>query len=315
LISNDDDYILALKIAEQEKILISKDEVNEDEDYLFALKIQKEYEDYLVALKAQKEDEDYLVALKIQKEDKDYLLALKTEKEEIKEEEKQKEQDIKYAQQLEAAEHERRQKKIEEIVSKNSFGREPEQLTKLRYSLDEFLDKTASNGIIEEVITNKHAHPESPSELYDKFVGAWADVHENHKHSLLLCYHGTKEENLENICEYGLDPKRRLGQAFGKGEYFGTKIEVSFPYCKKPYNESVKLIVFAILCAPEGLTHRTDDVLVVHENSFQLPLYVIKLKLKAQYQQQYQIQPALQLNSINQMLENSRGKRRKRRKL
>jgi Fe2+ transport system protein B len=142
---------------------IIDDEVNEDEDYLFALKIQKEYEDYLVALKTQKEDEDYLVALKIQKEDEDYLLALKTEKEEIKEEEKQKEQDIKYAQQLEAAEHERRQKKIEEIVSKNSFGREPEQLTKLRYSLDEFLDKTAANAIIEEVIVNRHAHPETPA--------------------------------------------------------------------------------------------------------------------------------------------------------
>ena len=298
--SDDNDYLFALKIAEEEN----------DDDYLFALKTQKEDEDYLFALKTQKEDEDYLIALKTEKEDEDYLVALKTEKEEILKEEKQKEQDVMYAQQLQAAENESRKKKIEEIVSSNSFGREPDQLTKLRYSLDEFLDKTAANAIIEEVIVNRHAHPETPSALYDKFVGAWTDVNETHKQSLLLCYHGTAEENLENICEYGLDPKRRVGQALGKGEYFGTNIEVSFPYCKTPYNESAKCIVFAILCAPQGLTHRNDNVLVVHENSFQLPLYVIKLKLKAN---QYQIHPALKLNGINQVLATLKLRKKRRR--
>jgi len=117
----------------------------------------------------------------------------------------------------------------------------------------------------------------------------------------LFGFHGTPEENLDKICQNGLDPKRRTGQALGKGEYFGTKAEVSIPYCRKSLTESVKVIVFGILCAPEGITHISDDVLVIHENSFQLPMYIVQLKLKPQHQQPYQVKTAPQLNNLQLM--------------
>lgn len=36
-----------------------------------------------------------------------------------------------------------------------------------------------------------------------------------------LVFHGTPERNIQSICRQGLDPKRRAGQAYGPGEYFG----------------------------------------------------------------------------------------------
>ena len=176
-----------------------------------------------------------------------------------------------------------------------NFGREPVQLTELRRSIHEFLSRTAENAIVEEIIVNRHAHPETPSALYDKFIGACFDVHETHKHSLLLCYHGTPENNLENICENGLDPTKRRRQAFGMGEYFGKRADVSFQYCGSFPKDTFKLVVFAVLCAPEGLTYQTDDILVMHENDFQLPLYIVKLKLHQHQYQQYL--PAINANT------------------
>ena len=124
--------------------------------------------------------------------------------------EEKEEKDINFARQIAEEEHEQRQKEIEYIVASASFGREPEQWTKLRNTLDEFLVKSASKCVIEQIILNKFAHPETPSELYEKFIGAWIDLNATHKDSLLF---GTAEENLDTILKNGLDPKRRSGQA------------------------------------------------------------------------------------------------------
>ena len=58
--------------------------------------------------------------------------------------------------------------------------------------------------------------------------------------SLRLVFHGTSEANVEGICREGLDPKRRSGQAYGPGEYFGGDAAVSWSYCRG----GKKMIVF-----------------------------------------------------------------------
>ena len=40
------------------------------------------------------------------------------------------------------------------------------------------------------------------------------------------------EANVVSICTTGLDPKRRMGQAHGAGEYFATNATISVPYMK-----------------------------------------------------------------------------------
>jgi len=115
---------------------------------------EDESNDFHIAMKMQKEDEDFQIAMKMQKEDDDFLVALKMEKEEKKSIEEKEEKDINFAKQIAEEEHEHRQKEIENIVALASFGREPEQLTKLRNTLDEFLAKSASKCEIEQIILN-----------------------------------------------------------------------------------------------------------------------------------------------------------------
>ena len=132
-LNENEDFHIAMKMQEGEK-----KEDNEDEDYLIALKMQEgekkegnEDDDFHIAMKMQKEDEDFDIAMKMQKEDEDYLVALKMEKEEKTSIAEKEEKDINFARQIAEEEHERRQKEIENIVASASFGREPEQLTKL----------------------------------------------------------------------------------------------------------------------------------------------------------------------------------------
>ena len=59
---------------------------------------------------------------------------------------------------------------------------------------------------------NPHAAPGRP--LYERFAAALERVADK---SVELCFHGTPEPNVDSILRDGLDPKRRSGQALGKG--------------------------------------------------------------------------------------------------
>ena len=76
---------------------------------------------------------------------------------------------------------------------------------------------------------------------------------------------------LDSICQTGLDPARRRGQALGPGEYFGGNASVSLPYCKG----GRKMLVFAVLTDKSGVTSDTPGVVVVHKPEHQLPLFVL----------------------------------------
>ena len=63
------------------------------------------------------------------------------------------------------------------------------------------------------------------------------------------------EANIDAICQAGLDPKRRAGQAYGAGEYFATNAATSLAYCKG----GRKMLVFAVLTDVSGLTTHTGQ--------------------------------------------------------
>jgi hypothetical protein len=100
---------------------------------------------------------------------------------------------------------------------------------------------------------NRFSQPGCP--LYTRFVAAWRRVPDK---SLKIVYHGTPEANIGAICRTGLDPKRRSGQALGKGEYFGGEVSVSAAYSRG----GRKMIMFAVLLDRAGLTHDDAHVTV-----------------------------------------------------
>ena len=118
------------------------------------------------------------------------------------------------------------------------------------------------------VAENPHSRPGTP--LYNRFVRAWEAVQDQ---SVRLVFHGTAEANIESICQTGLDPRRRAGQAHGPGEYFASNVAVSVPYCRG----GRKMLVFAVLTDRSGITADTGSIIVVHKPEHQLPLFVMTM--------------------------------------
>ncbi|KAL7716349.1 RBR-type E3 ubiquitin transferase [Entamoeba marina] len=97
----------------------------------------------------------------------------------------------------------------------------------------------------------------------------------------LFLYHGTSKESIEKIRATGFDPSRRSGQAYGRGEYFSRKPDISKGYCS---NNSNQMILNYILKKESEIKMVSEgDIVVVDnpigwENSYCLPLLVITLK-------------------------------------
>ena len=107
-------------------------------------------------------------------------------------------------------------------------------------------------------------------ELYQRFASAYHALRDK---SVRLVFHGTREENIDDICTHGLDPSRRgrNGQALGAGEYFAENVQISIPYC----GGGKRMLVFAVLMDQTGLTKRQSGIVVVHKPEHQLPLFVL----------------------------------------
>ena len=110
--------------------------------------------------------------------------------------------------------------------------------------------------------------------LYERFVSAWQRVPDK---TLKIVFHATKDGNMESICKSGLDPQRRgaqHGQVGGRGEYFGSEVDVSAPYS----GGSRKMLVFAILMDRSGLTSRDQahpGEIVINKAEHQLPMAIV----------------------------------------
>ena len=120
---------------------------------------------------------------------------------------------------------------------------------KLRRDVSTFVARAAKQLEVEKVEHNPASEPGQP--LYERFKRA---VDHASDKTIRLVFHGSPEQNMEAISREGLDPKRRRGQAYGTGEYFGTDVGTSLGYCQG----GKKMLVFAVLCDPAGVTNEVD---------------------------------------------------------
>jgi len=88
----------------------------------------------------------------------------------------------------------------------------PDNLAEQRARINAFLAAKATALRIDSCKPNKFSLPGTP--LYARFVAARKRCADK---SVELVFHGTPEANVKAICREGLDPRRRAGQALGKG--------------------------------------------------------------------------------------------------
>jgi len=144
-----------------------------------------------------------------------------------------------------------------------------------RAGISDFLGQRAKALTVSEIWHNPASKP--GGHLYERFFTAWASAPSK---KLRLVFHGTPEANVEAICRDGLDPTKRSGQVYGKGEYFGGDATVSLGYCRG----GRKMIVFVVLLDPSGVTMegmtQAGEMVVINKPEFQLPLAVITFSQK-----------------------------------
>ena len=96
-----------------------------------------------------------------------------------------------------------------------------------------------------------------------------------------FAYHGTANQALGPICESGFDPKRRSGQAYGRGEYFGISAAVSHGYAQRGGARQgfSQMIIAFLLRGPQTSTHGTYCYVVDNPTdwkyAFCLPVLIV----------------------------------------
>ena len=175
-----------------------------------------------------------------------------------------------------------------------------------RRDITSFLRRAAAQLEVDKLDPAPAGQPDAPQ--YSAFREAWERVQDKR---IRLVFHGTPAQNADRIAAEGLDPARRSGQAMGPGEYFATDANTSLGYCRG----GTAMLVFAVLMDDSGLTTATGDaiaggqtehavasassasgltieeaqrpvgpgVVVVHRSSHQLPLFVVRFRLKPGY--------------------------------
>jgi hypothetical protein len=154
-----------------------------------------------------------------------------------------------------------------------------------------------ANGFRERFVvsgfTNPSFHPSthlSPCvPAYDKFEQGLADVHPSC--ALGVVFHGTPPENVLSILHNGLDPNKRMGQAYGPGEYFSKEPGLSVSFCRG----GLEVLVFVVMVVPSLTTQNTvfpkvetsrrprfrgvpPDYVVVENNCYQIPIGTMKFE-------------------------------------
>eukprot|EP00615_Pteridomonas_danica_P010959 CAMPEP_0114329728 /NCGR_PEP_ID=MMETSP0101-20121206/1258_1 /TAXON_ID=38822 ORGANISM="Pteridomonas danica, Strain PT" /NCGR_SAMPLE_ID=MMETSP0101 /ASSEMBLY_ACC=CAM_ASM_000211 /LENGTH=361 /DNA_ID=CAMNT_0001459463 /DNA_START=113 /DNA_END=1198 /DNA_ORIENTATION=+ len=91
----------------------------------------------------------------------------------------------------------------------------------------------------------------------------------------VFAWHGTAEAAIQPICDNGFDPKRRSGQAYGPGEYFGINATTS----ASGYAKGSKRLILCYLLKTSDFSRHSDYCYVVNNPvdssySFCIPLMV-----------------------------------------
>ena len=151
-----------------------------------------------------------------------------------------------------------------EIEASESQDGPPDLLVSQRNQIRSWLSANAARLKVKDVWSNPAAAP--GGRLYERFSRAHEAARDK---SVRLVFHGTREENIED------DPRRRgkNGQAYGAGEYFAERPDVSIPYC----GGGSRMLVFAVLMDRSGITNRVEQsgIVVVNKVEHQLPMFVV----------------------------------------
>jgi FtsZ-interacting cell division protein YlmF len=96
-----------------------------------------------------------------------------------------------------------------------------------------------------------------------------------------FAYHGCPFQAITSICQNGFDPKRRSGQAYGRGEYFGVTASISHGYSQKGGSQqgfSQMIIAYLLRCTQnttkENFCYVVDNP-VDWEYAFNLPVLIV----------------------------------------
>ena len=180
------------------------------------------------------------------------------------------------------------------LVGEAKSERSRDVCAQLRKDVHSFLERAAGQLEVESLEPNPASMPGQP--LYERFKAAHDQVLDK---AIKLVFHGTPEKNVEAIQRDGLDPKRRKGQVYGKGEYFGTDAQTSLGYTQG----GKCMLIFAVLTDSSGVTHHQENgqvmqttagapvqngtgpgMIVVNKVDHQLPIFVLRFKVKRSQQ-------------------------------
>jgi HrpA-like RNA helicase len=96
-----------------------------------------------------------------------------------------------------------------------------------------------------------------------------------------FAYHGSSSQAILPICQNGFDPKRRSGQAYGRGEYFGVTANISHGYSQKEGSQSgfsQIIITFILRCTQittkENFCYVVDNP-IDWKYAFNLPVLIV----------------------------------------
>uniref|UniRef100_A0A7S3DQU0 PARP catalytic domain-containing protein n=1 Tax=Entomoneis paludosa TaxID=265537 RepID=A0A7S3DQU0_9STRA len=199
-------------------------------------------------------------------------------------------------------------------------------------STERIADLALEEGFeVPEFSVNRHAVPGNA--VFDRFLKAVGE--ENYRNdkdaTVELVFHGTRSENIDNILENGLDPKRRRGQAHGPGEYFSRRPGLSASYC----HGGNKMLVFCVVVPESCRKHKevvdsqppasipfpsfgsllqpasTDippSYVVVPTIAHQVPLGVVTFKGLCQYAMDYSRKMRLNLKQLGDEVDRKKRK-------
>lgn len=138
-------------------------------------------------------------------------------------------------------------------------------------AIDKIISDTSSQVHIGSYTENKYLFG---SHIFGRWLSEYRKLENTRQHLYTsIVFHGTPETNCDSILCNSLDPNRRNGQAMGPGEYFGKNIQTSLSYCQK----GKKMLIFAVINKQDGITAQNENVIVIHNILYQLPIGFITL--------------------------------------
>jgi len=140
-----------------------------------------------------------------------------------------------------------------------------------KHAIDKIISDNSSQVTISSYTENKFL---IGSHIFGRWLSELRKLESTKQHLYTsIVFHGTPEANCDSILCNSLDSNKRIRQVMGPGEYFGKNIETSLSYCQN----DKKMLIFAVINKQDGITTENQNLIVIHNTSYQLPIGFITL--------------------------------------